>query len=128
MEDQIKTGTSPATVRNFEREKNDQRALYMRNELSHQQYYEWLARRIGLTPDLVGCWIGKDRIMRSKDQAFNDIPLQKWDDQHGMVLSFARSCSGGKFSWSLSDTVSCLKAMARVLRGPLLGEGEQYKR
>jgi hypothetical protein len=94
-------------------EKEDSRRRYMTDEITHQQHYQWLAERIGLTPAIVANWIGAERILASTDPHLNDIPLHRWDNYHQTVLGFAKSRAGGRFIWSLSDSVCCLKALAR---------------
>lgn len=88
---------------------NAQRARYMKNELGHDEFYCWLADQIGVTiEDLT---ITTDRILRSADPHFNDIPLSRWDDNHYRIMSAARN--RGRSSWSMSDSVCIAKAIAR---------------
>ncbi len=94
-------------------EVNARRAIYMGSQFEdqsrqHQKYYKWLAESIGITPKML-----PPGYEHSKDPHFNDIPLRQWDAQHNWVLANARSHFSGKFSWSLSDSVCCLKAIAQ---------------
>lgn len=97
-------------------------AAYMCGECGHKAYYEQFA-----TPavqSLVAESIGMERIMRSNDDYFNDIPLTKWDQLDvmigrlvgGMLGASNASTAGGQRSYSLCDTVSVAKAAARILK------------
>jgi hypothetical protein len=83
----------------------DRHAIYMasKDENAHQNYYQWLAESIGIGPSV----LPPDHV-RSKDPHFNDVPLYLWDQRHGIVRYHARH-----LAWSLSDSVCCLKAIAR---------------
>lgn len=103
----------------LEEEKTVQRHRYqVSKELTHDQFYSWLAARIGLTTTDVENWIGRDAILGSTDPHLNDIPLKRWDALHPLVLSYARSCAGGPFGWSLCESVCCLKALAQQVLPP----------
>ena len=84
----------------------NERNRYMAGEITHAEYYLWLSDFIGLTDGLIPA--SNERVKASKDEHLNDIPLQSWDNMHDLV----RQRAGG-LAWSLSDTVCCLKAMAR---------------
>lgn len=87
------------------------RQKYMTNEMTHQEYYIGLAKIMGLNGVAM---IPNEQIKASTDESFNDIPLKKWDDHHGLVSHLAYQ----HFPvWSLSDTVCVLKAIAREIRG-----------
>jgi len=86
-----------------------ERSRYMDGEISHDEYYLWLSDWIGLPDSLIPATI--DEIRASNDEHFNDIRLQRWDAMDKSVRAYA----GGLY-WSLSDTVCCLKAMARRRR------------
>ena len=62
--------------------------------------------------------IGSRRILDSQDPAFNDIPLKRWDDLHGLVLAAMpkafRDAVGENNS--LGFTVCVAKAAARQFR------------
>ena len=85
-----------------------QRQRYMNNEISHADYYLWLADGIGITKaDLP---VSIDRIRQSQDEHLNDISLVMWDRRDPIIRAKAYH---HKLPWSLSDTVCCLKAVAR---------------
>ena len=53
------------------------RTEYIEGSIDHQRYYGQM-----LNTDIIGSVvrsIGVDRILDSKDEHFNDIPLNKWD-------------------------------------------------
>ena len=81
---------------------------YRANEISHDEYFLWLSDFIGLNDNLIP--FSNDYIKASKDKHLNDCPLVRWDNMDGVVRTYASSKGLG---WSLSDTVCCLKAMAR---------------
>jgi hypothetical protein len=95
----------------------ERRAIYMssKDENAHQEYYQWLAESIGIGPSM----LPPDHA-RSKDPHFNDVLLSEWDQRHTSVVhhaqrAFARVGTSAQhtFAWSLSDSVCCLKAIAR---------------
>lgn len=87
---------------------NEQRARYMGREINHQEFYLWLADGIGVTAaDLP---VSEEMLRGSTDEHFNDIPLAKWDNRHPTISQKAAG-----LSWSMSDTVCVLKAVARRL-------------
>lgn len=110
------------------------RKQYMDGKLTHQAHYMNVARAIGLDQltKLVLTYVAdKERLtvaLRS-DEYLNNIPLDKWDNMHvsvrGLVSYNAKqvmheSWEGaelprGSFAWSLSETVSTLKAVARYI-------------
>ncbi len=85
------------------------RAQYLSGAVSHEEYYLWLADSLG-----IGAWalpVSIETLRKSTDPHFNDITLWTWDKQHETVRRAAGA--GGARSWSLSDTVCVLKAIAR---------------
>ena len=54
------------------------REQYLNNECSHHDYYKQFVTK-GII-DYVKRAIGKDKILNSKDEHFNDIPLRLWDN------------------------------------------------
>ena len=86
---------------------NQQRQLYMNHKITHQQFYLWLASFIGVTDAMLP--VSKERIARSQDPHFNDIPLRLWDYKDYDVRQLAYNKG---LAWSLSDTVCTLKAIA----------------
>ncbi len=98
------------------------RAAYMANECTHEQYYDQfvsdsLCRAVAQA-------IGKKRIEVSTDEHFNDIPLRQWDALEGLVKTYCgnaladsnSSTAGGVRSISLSDCVCVAKAAAKRIR------------
>lgn len=60
--------------------------------------------------------VGHNRIINSKDDAFNDIPLPLWDrlaDNLCYFNALGRACNGGT---ALSQRVCLLKAVAKHIR------------
>ncbi len=108
----MKTTTAPYT-----------RADYMNGACSHRQYYGQF-----VTPyikALVSRFIGKDRLMASKDEHLNDIPLQLWDgisENNKNILAISNelygqgfSDSDGKRIYSLCNGVCILKEAAKQI-------------
>jgi hypothetical protein len=92
------------------------RSQYMNKESSHEEYY-----RQFVTPEvikLVETTIGKDRILRSTDPYFNDIPLGKWDMLHHSVMAYVRSKlrEADPCGETLSDTCCIAKQAARMIK------------
>lgn len=86
-----------------------QRKRYMNGEITHQEYYLWLADLIGATVRDIP--VSLNRLAASTDTYFNDIPLSTWDRQHYHMK--AKAMRAGLLVWSLSDTTCVLKALAR---------------
>jgi hypothetical protein len=94
-------------------EQHDQsRKLYMSKQKSHLDHYWWLGDAIGITDNDVPTTI--ERLVNSKDDHFNDIPLTQWDQRDYIVQGKARRA--GMRIWSLSDTVCVLKARAARMK------------
>ncbi len=87
-----------------------QRARYMAGELTHEQYYLWLSDWIGIPDSFIP--FSNEQVQRSTDPHLNDLPLGKWDEADFLVRQLATG-----LPWALSDTVCCLKAMARRRAG-----------
>ncbi len=83
-----------------------ERARYMNREITHSEYYLWLADEIHVSERNLPVPI--ERIRESTDEHLNDIPLALWDRMDAVVRSHAHG-----LPWSLSDTVCVLKAVAR---------------
>lgn len=99
------------------------RKQYMNKEVDHQTYYGQFAtdsvRRI------VCQYIGRNRILASRDPFFNDIPLRLWDGLHGsltMLVGKRIAVANGSGGVSLSDTVCVAKAAARIEQEQAIGE------
>lgn len=87
---------------------NEQRNRYMNHEITHEDFYLWLANFIGANEKMLP--VSKDRIANSKDEHLNDIPLHLWDNQDYIIRRLAYNKG---LAWSLCDTVCTLKAIAQ---------------
>jgi len=85
------------------------RKQYMENEISHKEFYLWLADSIGITVSDLPVPI--EKIRASHDEHLNDITLRLWDAKDPIVRG--KAVRAGMRSWSLSDTVCVLKNFAR---------------
>lgn len=89
----------------------------MVGECTHDEYFSQFGRH--LVP-LVSRVIGHDRIIHSKCEHFNDIPLEEWDS---MALSVRRTVgkmlaeANGSGGTSLADCVCSAKSAAKAIRG-----------
>ena len=91
------------------------RDLYMKDILSHAEYYGFLAELI--KPPVFHLL---ERVRKSTDPHLNDIPLCNWDRLDSTVRRAAVKSGAAAFNsdppaWSLSDTVCVAKAYARHL-------------
>lgn len=103
---------------NLQEQYNAKHLENLDGKLSHQDFYEWLAGKIGIDTTDLPCPV--QRIAASSDPALNDIQLLLWDQRHHVVRS--KAAGHGMKSWSLCDTVCCLKAYGRMMAkkaGPL---------
>lgn len=85
---------------------------YMENRCTHRQYYGQFVNEG--TKQLVLTRIGKARLLESKDEHMNDIPLGMWD------RLVPRAPGSGKFKeagdyYTLSGGVCMLKEAARQI-------------
>lgn len=97
----------------------------MKRDLSHAEYYRWLADHIDAPRDWIVRTIGPDNIRKSRDPAFNDIPLRHWDALHAVIDHNARYVH--RVAWSLSDTVCVAKQIARDWLLSQHTPGETYR-
>lgn len=83
---------------------------YINGEITHDEYYLWLASFVGTNERLVP--FKMNTLLRSKDPYLNDLSLEKFDVMQLIIepMAFRKN-----ISWSLSDTVCCLKAVARKM-------------
>lgn len=81
------------------------RKEYMEEKITYEEYFTWLSKKYGFSIDHLTSFISKEDILKSSDPNLNDIPLEKWDRLHVHRPN--------NISWSLSDTVSCFKTIAR---------------
>jgi hypothetical protein len=97
------------TMTTLQQQHDEKRKLYMNNQLSHQDFYCWLADSIRVTVNDLP--VALDKIKASTDPHLNDIPLIMWDNRDAVVRG--KAVRAGMRAWSLSDTVCVLKAFAR---------------
>ena len=93
------------------------RKQYMSKECSHNEYYGQFVDTS--LRDTVKQFIGIERIMKSKDESFNDIELKRWDALAPLIRthcgrSIARANETGGIS--LSDCVCTAKQAARQIK------------
>lgn len=89
---------------------------YMDKKYTHDEYYGQF-----VTKGLISCvtkFIGEDRIKKSTDEYFNDIPLKEWDNLHRHMLDYCqlKLKQVGGFA-ALCDTVCIAKRAAKEIRG-----------
>jgi len=96
-------------VNTLENDYSEKRALYMAGKLGHEEFYCWLADKIGATAQDIPFTL--DQIRASKDPHLNDLPLIRWDGMDPIIR--AKAGRAGRRAWSISDTVCVLKALAR---------------
>jgi len=98
---------------------------YISKKCSHDEYFGQFVDSSLI--HLVESFIGSDKIKRSTDPHFNDIPLKEWDSLHPMIrqhcgqslsISNASTCSENikRGGISLADTVCVAKAAARQIK------------
>lgn len=88
-----------------------ERQRYMDGQITHDEYYIWLSDWIGLRDNLIPAT--STEVRASKDPHLNDVQLSRWDQMDYAVRQHANTKG---IPWSLSDTVCCLKAMAKRRR------------
>ena len=90
-------------------EYNEKRRQYMEREITHEDFYCWLADAIHVSEPMLPCTL--DEVRASIDPHLNDIALARWDRMDTIVRRMA--VSHGMKSWSLCDTVCVLKSFAK---------------
>lgn len=86
----------------------------MSKEISHQEYYYQFGEKVR---DAVARSIGLERIQRSEDPHFNDIPLRSWDELHPLIVSYVgHMLREAGDNLSLSSTVCVAKSSAHAMR------------
>jgi hypothetical protein len=82
---------------------------------AHQEYYSQFVT--DATRSLVVSWIGLDKILASKDEYFNDIPLARWDSLCALLPpgTAQRLRERGDYL-TLADAVCICKCAARMIR------------
>ena len=88
---------------------------YLDNRCTHRQYYGQMVT--DHVRDVVRTGIGLDRLKKSTDPHFNDIPLQEWDDFtiYLEMGGFQQKIREYGDLWSLAGGVCILKEAARQL-------------
>ncbi len=94
---------------NLQEQFDAKRRQYMANEISHKEFYLWVADSIAVNRNDLPFSI--ERIQASTDPHLNDLPLAKWDRCDPIIRS--KATHAGIRAWSLSNTVSVLKSYAR---------------
>lgn len=102
---------------------------YLEHRATHREYWGQFLN-LGIIESVRAC-IGADRIARSTDEHFNDIPLALWDSLSYSIRTSLdkerwREANGWKkahsFPWSASDSVCIAKEAARQIKEELEGE------
>lgn len=86
---------------------------YMDGNVTHREYYGQL-----VTPDVIGVveyGIGTTAILNSNDEAFNDIPLRRWDNLRGGIIKTVHKLPVGEI-WSDCTVVCIAKEAARQIK------------
>jgi len=87
---------------------------YLSGKCSHSQYYnQFVNDNVKL---LLKDNIGIDKIKKSKDEHFNDIPLELWD-RVGLTCDIVDKLKQAEDYYTLAGAVCILKAGARQIRG-----------
>lgn len=89
---------------------------YMDKKFTHDEYYGQFVTK-GII-QYIGTSIGDERIKKSTDPHFNDIPLGEWDRLHGTMIYLCgkQLKESGGFN-ALCDTVCVAKRAAKEIRG-----------
>ena len=96
----------------MQKEHDEQRAKYMAHGISHDDFYCWLADKIGVRVEHLPFTFDQiNKALLNGDKPLNSLPLRKWDYRDFLIRQLAYDA--GMKSWSLSDTVCTLKAFAR---------------
>lgn len=85
---------------------------YMSDKCTHRQYYGQFVNAD--TISLVARAFGNDRLLASKDEHFNDIPLALWDALVPHAPGSAKFKEAGDF-YTLAGGVCMLKEAARQI-------------
>lgn len=89
---------------------------YLDGKATHREYYaQFVTEQIR---DLVRHGVGIERIKKSTDKHFNDIPLHIWDclaSNNRYALAISKSENGQK-DFSLGSSVCILKEAARQIK------------
>lgn len=86
-----------------------ERERYRRGDISHAEYFLWLAALAGIHESMVP-FTDLELYLSRDHEHFNDLSLLKWDSRHNRCAMIAGTA--GLSGWAVSDTVCCLKALA----------------
>ena len=89
------------------------RKQYINNECSHDEYHDQFVTNAAILR--VKRSVGETRIVESKDEHFNDIPLNLWDSI-GLSMETVRALRDVGDSYSLGGSVCINKAAARQIK------------
>lgn len=89
------------------------REQYLNDECTHEQYYSQFVDFD--TKQYVKSRIGLDKILKSNDEHFNDIPLKNWETCCVSVEAVEALKAAGD-TWSLSGRVCIAKAAAKIIK------------
>ena len=93
------------------------RKQYMNNECTYREYYGQFVN--SSVKNIVANHIGVERIKKSTDDSFNDIPLNQWDALNSSILNIAGRAianANGTGGISLSDSVCTAKEAAKQIK------------
>jgi hypothetical protein len=102
------------------------RKQYMNKEISFDDYYGQFVNPA--TMKTLETFIGKEKIIKSKDEHFNNIDLQIWDNlplngESSCLLTFANTGQEASqenhkvtYIYSISDKVCIYKTAAKIMR------------
>lgn len=93
------------------------RAEYMAGNVTHDEYYVQFCNDQVI--QLVTRSIGRDKILASQNEHFNDIPLAYWDSLSGLIrnaVGTKLAKANGDGFISLSDTVCVAKRAAKIIK------------
>jgi hypothetical protein len=85
---------------------------YLDHEITHDEFYLWLADKLGYKAVWYHLPVPIKQIKASTDPHLNDIPLALWDAKHEPMCRLAWAPENA-FPWSLCETVCVLKAVAK---------------
>ena len=88
-----------------------ERERYLSKVMTHHEFYTWLNEKIGLNKFHLPFNITKQMLINSTDPHFRDIPLSICDAGDSLVRG--KATRAGIWGWAISDSVCCLKTLAR---------------
>lgn len=93
------------------------RQQYLDGKCTHSEYYGQFVTK-GLKED-VKRWIGEDKILKSENEHFNDIPLHIWDSFMQVLRHYSLSAKlkeVGDAGLTLAGCVCIAKEAARQIK------------